>query len=146
MPTIASPRCAALRGEARAIWQAADILLLPTTGTIYRVAEIAADPLRLNTQLGFYTNFVNLFDLAAIAVPNGYQLDGMPAGMTLIAPAWHEAPLAAIGAAFHPCRRSRAGSNPRDPAAAGTAGERRLISLDPACRCRRAPFGHAAEP
>jgi allophanate hydrolase len=101
MPTIASPRCAALRGEARAIWQAANILLLPTTGTIYRVADIAADPIRLNADLGFYTNFVNLFDLAAIAVPNGYHPDGMPAGVTLIAPAWHEAPLAAIAAAFH---------------------------------------------
>jgi allophanate hydrolase len=97
----ASHRLAALRCEASAIWQAADILLLPTTGTIYRVAEIAADPFRLNANLGFYTNFVNLFDLAAIAVPNGYQPDGMPAGVTLIAPAWHEAPLAAIAAAFH---------------------------------------------
>jgi allophanate hydrolase len=96
----ATHRVAALRCEASAVWHAADILLLPTAGTIYRVAEIAAEPLRLNANLGFYTNFVNLFDLAAVAVPNGYQPDGMPTGVTLIAPAWHEAPLAAIAAAF----------------------------------------------
>jgi allophanate hydrolase len=97
----ADHRLAALRSAAAATWRAADILLLPTTGTIYRVAEVAAEPIRLNATLGFYTNFVNLFDLAAIAVPNGRPDDGMPSGVTLIAPAWHEAPLAAIAAAFH---------------------------------------------
>jgi allophanate hydrolase len=96
----ATHRLAALRSAASATWQSADILLLPTAGTIYRIAEIAAEPRRLNVNLGYYTNFVNLFDLAAIAVPNGRQADGLPSGVTLIAPAWHEAPLAAIAAAF----------------------------------------------
>jgi allophanate hydrolase len=106
----ANHRLAALHSAASAIWKSADILLLPTTGTIYRVAEIAAEPIRLNTNLGFYTNFVNLFDLAAIAVPNGRQAEGMPSGVTLIAPAWHEAPLAAIAAAFQRAGRFALGA------------------------------------
>jgi allophanate hydrolase len=96
----AGHRLDVLRCQTNAVWKTADILLLPTTGTVYRIGEIEADPFALNANLGYYTNFVNLFDLAAIAVPNGYQPNGLPAGVTLIAPAWHEAPLAAIATAF----------------------------------------------
>jgi allophanate hydrolase len=56
---------------------------------------------RLNSNLGHYTNFVNQLDLSAIAVPAGLRADGLPAGVTLIGPAFHEARLAAIGEAFH---------------------------------------------
>ena len=73
---------------------------MPTTGTIYRIAEIDADPLALNTTLGHYTNFANLLDLSAIAVPSGFQSNGLPAGVSLLAPAFHEPLLAAVGAAF----------------------------------------------
>src|SRR3546814_7826043 len=74
-----------------------DIMLLPTSGTIYRVDELAADPVQLNSNLGHYTNFVNYFDLAALAVPNGFQPDGLPAGVTLVGPGFAEPQLAAIG-------------------------------------------------
>ena len=60
---------------------------MPTTGTIYETAEIAAEPLRLNANLGYYTNFVNLLDLAAIALPAGFREDGLPFGISLVAPA-----------------------------------------------------------
>jgi allophanate hydrolase len=93
-------RLEALRHETAALWRDVDTMVVPTAGTIYRIAEIEADPLRLNTNLGYYTNFVNLLDLAALAVPNGFQPDGLPSGITLIAPAWREPMLAAIGAAF----------------------------------------------
>jgi allophanate hydrolase len=96
----ANHRLDSLRREASAVWKDVDFLFLPSAGTIYRVAEVAAEPLLLNSNLGYYTNFANLFDLAAIAVPNGFQPDGMPAGVTLLAPAWHEAPLAAVAASF----------------------------------------------
>ncbi len=96
----ANHRLDSLRHEAGTVWKSVDFLLLPSAGTIYRIDEIAADPVRLNSNLGYYTNFANLFDLAAIAVPNGFQSDGLPAGVTLLAPAWHEASLAAIAAAF----------------------------------------------
>jgi len=55
-----------------------DILVAPTAGTIYRIAEVEADPVRLNSNLGRYTNFMNLLDLSAIAVPAGFQRDGLP--------------------------------------------------------------------
>ena len=61
-----------------------DVMVLPTTGTIYTVAEVEADPIRLNTTLGQYANFVNLLDLCAIAVPAGFRHDGLPIGVTLI--------------------------------------------------------------
>ena len=80
-------RLQALRRETEASWQAMDLLLLPTTGTIYTLDALRADPIGLNTNLGYYTNFVNLLDLAAIAVPAGFRSDGLPAGITFLAPA-----------------------------------------------------------
>ena len=59
------------------------MLLLPTAPTIYRVAEVAAEPILLNSRLGTYTNFVNLLDLRALALPAGFRPDGLPLGITL---------------------------------------------------------------
>ena len=72
--------------EARGEWAKADCLLLPTAGTTYTIAGMLADPVALNTNLGAYTNFVNLMDLAALAVPAGFRPDGIPFGVTLIGP------------------------------------------------------------
>ena len=85
----------------RPVWDAADFLLVPTTGTAFSLAELAAEPITRNSQLGYYTNFTNLLDLAAIAVPGGFKASGFPAGVTLIGPAWHDAKLAAWGHAMH---------------------------------------------
>jgi len=93
-------RLALLKRQIEPLWRRIDFLLVPTTGTIYRVAEINADPLALNSTLGHYTNFANLLDLSAIAVPNGFQANGLPAGVSLLAPAFHEPMLAAVAAAF----------------------------------------------
>jgi allophanate hydrolase len=79
-----------LTAAAQAIWQQADVLLLPTAGTHYRIDAEQAEPLQLNANLGRYTNFVNLMDLAAVAVPAGFTSRGLPFGVTLIAPAWHD--------------------------------------------------------
>lgn len=94
-------RLQALRQQTARVWDDLDCLVVPTSGTIYRIDEVAADPITLNGNLGAYTNFVNYFDLAALAVPNGFQPNGLPAGITLIAPRFHETVLAAIGHAFH---------------------------------------------
>ena len=83
------------------LWQQIDALMTPTAGRQYTVQELLADPVNLNSALGYYTNFVNLLDLAAIAVPAGLQEDGLPFGVTLVAPAWHDAALAALGDALH---------------------------------------------
>jgi len=89
-----------LRRLAEAEWQKMDTLLLPTAPGIYRVDDVLAEPLELNTQLGAYTNFVNLLDCAALAVPAGFGPSGLPFGVTFIAPAWSDRFLAQLGAAF----------------------------------------------
>ena len=71
-------------------WRHMDFMLVPTAGTHYTHAQVAADPIGTNTNLGYYTNFVNLLDLAAVAVPAGTRGNAMPFGVTLIGPAWSE--------------------------------------------------------
>ena len=90
--------------EAGAIWSAADVLLLPTAATHWRIDEVEAEPLLRNTELGHYTNFVNLMDLAAVAVPAGFTGAGLPFGVSLIAPAWQDEDLLALAARLqHAC-------------------------------------------
>ena len=98
MPFAASTDCRELTRKAESIWGVADVLLLPTAGTHYRIAEIDADPIALNSRLGTYTNFVNLMDYAAVAVPAGFTPAGLPFGISLIAPAWSDADLLALAA------------------------------------------------
>jgi allophanate hydrolase len=90
-----------LRRDTQAAWQAIDVLITPTAGRQYSIEEILADPLRLNTALGYYTNYVNLLDLCAIAVPAGFQADGLPFGVTLLAPPWNDAALCALADGLH---------------------------------------------
>lgn len=85
-----------LRIQAQSEWAKMDVLLLPTAGWIYKIAEVEADPVRLNTNLGYYTNFVNLLDLAALAIPAGFRPDGLPFGVTLIGPAFTDRSLLAL--------------------------------------------------
>jgi allophanate hydrolase len=93
-------RLAALRQVARAIWRRIDTLVVPTTATIYRQDEIAADPRRLNGRLGRYVNFVNLLEMAGVAVPNGFRADGLPTGITLLGPWGSDARLFALAGAY----------------------------------------------
>jgi allophanate hydrolase len=65
-------------------WAGMDVLVLPTAGTIYTHQEVAANPVELNKNLGYYTNFVNLMDLAAVAVPAGFRSNGLPFGISVI--------------------------------------------------------------
>ena len=89
-------RLAELRREAEALWQEADVLVVPTAGTIYTLDEVAAEPLARNTDLGFYTNFVNLLDLAAVALPAGFCRGGLPFGVSLIGPAFADPALLSL--------------------------------------------------
>jgi allophanate hydrolase len=90
-----------LRQAIAPIWREIDLLVLPTTGTTYRIAEVVDEPLALNANLGRYTNFCNPLDLSAIAIPAGFRRDGLPFGVTLFAPALHDAIIAGIGSALH---------------------------------------------
>ena len=91
----------ALQRTCARVWRDIDVLVTPTAGTIYPVAEMEADPIRLNARLGHYTNFMNLLDLAATAVPAGFQADGLPFGVTLVAPPHQDAPLLHLASRFH---------------------------------------------
>jgi allophanate hydrolase len=94
-------RLAELREAARACFKQIDMLMVPTAPAAYTVAQIEADPVRLNSNLGTYTNFVNLLDLAGIAVPAVIAADGTPFGVTFLAPGGQDALLASIARVFH---------------------------------------------
>ncbi len=93
-------RLGELRRATEPLWHEIDAMVVPTAPSIYTVEQVNADPVALNSRLGHYTNFVNLLDLAALAVPAGFRPDGLPFGVTLIAPAWHDAALASLGRRF----------------------------------------------
>jgi len=90
-----------LRRTAAEQWENMEVLLLPTAGTIYTIEEVQADPIRLNSNLGKYTNFVNLLDLAAVAVPAGFQSNGLPFGITLVGRAGTDRQLLKLAGQFH---------------------------------------------
>ena len=94
-------RLAALRRQTDAILADLDFVLTPTTGTIYRIDAVQADPIRLNGNLGLYTNFMNLLDCAAVAVPAGFGRNGLPYGVTLFGPAFTDGALAVYGDRLH---------------------------------------------
>ena len=94
-------RLAELTAVAGPVWQRCDALMVPTAPRHWTVAEVAAEPIARNSALGTWTNFVNLMDLAAIAVPAGFHGNGLPVGVTLIGPAGSDRALAAIGGAMH---------------------------------------------
>jgi len=87
-----------LKREADALFERFDILIVPTTPSHPTIAEVQANPVEVNSRLGVYTNFVNLLDLCALAVPCLPRADGLPAGITLIGPAGADWRLAVLGA------------------------------------------------
>jgi allophanate hydrolase len=87
--------------QAAAMWDDIDLLLVPTAPTHYTLADMQADPVALNRNLGEYTNFVNLLDYAAIAVPSSLRADGLPFGVTLIGPCGSDWQLAELGQRLH---------------------------------------------
>lgn len=90
-----------------------DALLVPTSPTIRRISEMQDEPVLYNSQFGTYTNFTNLADLSALAVPAGFRADGLPAGVTLIAPAWHDHALASLGKRWQQHMALRLGATDR---------------------------------
>ncbi len=83
-------RHVALKRRAYGELEGVDVLVVPTTGTIYTRQEVDADPVSTNSNLGYYTNFVNLLDLCAVAVPAGRRGNDLPFGITLIGPPLHD--------------------------------------------------------
>ncbi|WP_258546913.1 allophanate hydrolase [Psychromonas sp. B3M02] len=91
-------RLQAFKVQCDAILAELDCVLTPTAGTAYRIKEVEADPIQLNSNLGYYTNFMNLLDYAAIALPAGFLSSGLPFGITLFGPAFSDRLLLSVGA------------------------------------------------
>ena len=102
------------------VWNAVDCIVTPTAGTIYTRAQMLADPIQLNTNLGLYTNFMNLLDYAAIAVPGGFRADGLPLGVTLFAPAHQDVPLLHLAERWQASRAEPCGTAEPAPATSDT--------------------------
>jgi allophanate hydrolase len=114
----------ALKRASEAAWSQVDFILTPTAGTIYSIAAVDADPIRLNATLGYYTNFMNLFDLAGVAVPAGFRSDGLPFGVSLVGPLASDRALLALADTLHRSSVTTLGATnaPLSPASAEAPG------------------------
>lgn len=108
-------RRAELARAAARLMAGVDALLVPTTPTIYRIDEVEKEPVLLNSRLGTWTNYVNLLDWCALALPAGLRADGLPFGITLIAPAFHDRALARFGQRWEGVMPWRLGACERQP-------------------------------
>jgi allophanate hydrolase len=127
-------RLQALRQISERAFANIDALVLPTAPTAYSTAQVLANPVELNSRLGTYTNFVNLLDLCGLALPAAILPDDIPFGITLLAPAGHDAQLASIGRVFHADTRLEMGARslPQPPLAtlpAGLSGDEIAIAV-----------------
>jgi len=116
-------RLAELAREAEEIWWTVDMLAFPTAARSYRVAELLAEPVALNSHLGRYTNFVNLLDMAAIAVPAGACANDTGFGITLIGPAHTDTALIAAAESY------LAAADLADPPALDLEGKMESVKL-----------------
>jgi allophanate hydrolase len=118
-------RLAGQKRKTSRVWSQFDAMAVPTIPRLYTVAEVEADPIRLNSKLGTYTNFVNLLDLCAIAVPSGLRADGLPSSVTLIAPAGADGLIAGLAAAI----QGRPAASPPLQTSARALGDRIEIAV-----------------
>ncbi len=88
-----------------------DVILVPTSPTIYRVDDVEANPITLNSNLGTYTNFVNLLDMTAVSVPAGFRANGLPFGVTLVGPGQSDGALAILADRLHRALHPRSGKS-----------------------------------
>ena len=145
----------ALRRRLAPLWRLVDVLMVPTTPTCPTRAAVAAEPVLRNSELGRYTNFVNLLGQAALALPSGISRSGLPFGVTVITPSGSDAALVDLGLRWEAARalllgcRLRA-AQPADtalqagPAAAPTLAVAVVGPTWPACRCMASSASAAA--
>lgn len=112
----AQHRLQALKREADAVLAGVDCILTPTAPTIFRIEDEQREPLALNSTLGHYTNFMNLLDYAAVAVPAGFGANGLPYGVTLFGPAFSDAALLSYADRLHRQQAMPVGRTGRLPA------------------------------
>lgn len=135
---------AALVRQIQDALQGFDAMLVPTAPTAYTIAQLQQEPLLLNSRLGYYTNFVNFADMSALALPASLRADGLPSGITLIAGAWQDAALAALGRRWQADIGLPLGATGRMAVAAGQgASTADGISDDASAMALAAPAGTA---
>ena len=100
-----------LKQQTAKVWNDIEVLLLPTAPTTYPIEEVRRDPIKLNANLGYYTNFVNLLDLCGVAVPAGFSTSGLPFGVTAIGPSFSESGLLAFADRIQHARVPFSGKN-----------------------------------
>jgi allophanate hydrolase len=105
-------RLAELRRVVEPMWHSVDCLVVPTFPRPRTIADVAADPIGVNAELGTYSTFANLLDLCALTVPGRRREDGLPSSVTLIAPAGCDSSIAAVGAAFQARTATPSGAAP----------------------------------
>lgn len=103
-------RLKTLKHRADQVLKTVDLVLTPTAPTIYTIDAVNADPIALNSKLGTYTNFMNLLDYAAVAVPAGRLENGMPWGVTLFANAFQDEELLNLAGRLHPLASETVGA------------------------------------
>ncbi|AFP32185.1 allophanate hydrolase [Marinobacter sp. BSs20148] len=118
-------RLKALKHKADRVWEQVDVMLTPTTPTIYTIDQLKQEPVAHNSRLGTYTNFMNLLDYSAISVPSGFLDTGLPLGCTLFMPAFQDEALLALASRLHPLASNTVGAledTLDSPALTATAG------------------------
>ncbi|MBS1206136.1 MAG: allophanate hydrolase [Proteobacteria bacterium] len=76
-------RLQAYKAQCDALLTDLDCVLTPTYPRPVTLSGLADEPVKRNADLVYYTNFMNLLDYAAVAVPNGMMANGLPSGVTL---------------------------------------------------------------
>jgi allophanate hydrolase len=109
----AAYRLEELRRSTGAVWNSIDVLVLPTAPRTYTIEEIQASPIERNSHLGYYTNFVNLLDLSAVAVPAGFRQDGLPFSVSLIGKAFQDVALLTLADGLHRSIEATLGASDR---------------------------------
>ena len=103
-------RLMALRRASEKIWDQVDVIHYPDGRHHLRAARVDADPIRLNTTLGYYTNYMNLLDLAGVAIPAGFRSDGLPFGVTIVGRCATDHALLALAGGLHRAYVNRLGA------------------------------------
>lgn len=138
-------KLASLRRSVAPVLKSLDLLAVPSIPTVYTVDEVLADPVRLNSNLGTYTNFVNLLDMAAISVPVGMRSDGLPSSLTLIGKAGSDASLAGIASVLEGSVRPAPLARPGEVALAVVGAHLSGMPLNHELTSRNATFLEATE-
>jgi len=122
-------RLKALKARADQNWSRLDVIVTPTTPTIYTIEQLNAEPVTLNSNLGTYTNFMNLLDYSAVAVPGGWLDTGLPGGCTLFAPAFQDEQLLALASRLQPLGSQTVGALEDPVTASEFAAKERTIDV-----------------